>query len=112
LTIRQFVVSISGVKATVTVNAQGRMTIPAEIRRELGIEGEAILIVETDAGRLIARPAVVIPAEDAWLYTPEHVARVKQAEAAFDAGQSFQLTEDELRARIGLPPAAEDVDDE
>lgn len=99
-------------RATVTVNAQGRMTIPAEIRRELGLEGESILIVEAEDGRMVARPALVIPAEDAWAYTPEHIAGVKRAEAEYAAGLSFQLTEDELRARIGLPPKAEDVDDD
>jgi antitoxin PrlF len=98
-------------KTTITVNSQGRMTIPAEIRRELGIHGESTVIVEAEDGRLIVRPAFVIPAEDAWAYTPEHIARVREAEAQAAAGLSFRITEDELRARIGLPPAAEDVDD-
>jgi AbrB family looped-hinge helix DNA binding protein len=88
------------------------MTIPAEIRRELGIEGESTLIVETDDGRMVARPALVIPAEDAWAYTPEFIAKVKQAEAELDAGLGLRLTKDDLRARIGLPPRAEDVDDD
>ena len=61
-----------------------------------------------EGGRLIARPRVV-PAEDAWAYTPEHMARVANARAQATAGQVFQLTEDELRARIGLPPADQDV---
>ena len=99
-------------KATVTVNAQGRMTIPAEIRRELGIHGESTLIVETQDGRLVARPAFVIPAEDAWAYTPEHIAGVARARAEYAAGLGFQISEDELRARIGLPPADQDVDDD
>jgi AbrB family looped-hinge helix DNA binding protein len=99
-------------KATVTVNAQGRMTIPAEIRRELGIEGESILIVEAQDGRLVAQRAFVIPAEDAWAYTPEHIAKVRKAEADLDAGLGIRMTVDELRAYVGLPPAAEDVDDD
>src|SRR5437879_13839111 len=57
-------------RATVSINAQGRMTVPSEIRRELGISGEATLIVETEAGRMIGRPAVLIPAEDAWAHAP------------------------------------------
>jgi hypothetical protein len=64
-------------KATVTVNAQGRMTIPAE---------------------------------DAWAYTPEHVAKVRKAEAELDAGKVIRMGPNELRAYLGLPPAAEDVD--
>ena len=99
-------------KATVTVNAQGRMTIPAEIRRELGIKGESTLIVETQDGRLVARPAFVVPAEDAWAYTPEFIAKVRRAEDQLDAGLGIQMTVDELRAYAGLPPADQDVDDD
>jgi hypothetical protein len=81
------------------------MTVPAEIRRELGIDGEATLIVETEAGRMIVRPAVVIPAEDAWAFTPQHQERLASARADAAAGRVERLSESELRRRM-------DVDDE
>jgi AbrB family looped-hinge helix DNA binding protein len=92
-------------RATVSINAQGRMTVPSEIRRELGIIGESTLIVETDQGRMIVRPAVVIPAEDAWAFTPEHQERLARARADVAAGHVERLTEAELRRGM-------DVDDE
>lgn len=52
------------------------------------------------------------PDEDAWAYTPEHRARVAEAMADVEAGNVLHLTEDELRAHIGLPPAAEDAEEE
>lgn len=91
----------------VTVNAEGRLTIPASLRRQLGIEGESTLIVAVEDGRLVARPGVVIPAEDAWAYTPEHLERVERARAEAAAGLTMRLTETELRERIGLPPKRE-----
>ena len=95
-------------KATVAINAQGRMTVPAEIRRELGIEGEATLIVETEGGRMIVRPAIVIPAEDAWAYTREHRERLGAALADAAAGRVIRLGEGELPSRLGLETADEE----
>src|SRR5688500_805189 len=89
-------------RATVTINSQGRMTVPAEIRRELGIVADSTLIVETEGGRMIVRPAAVIPAEDLWAYTPEHRALHARAIADVQAGRVGRLTEGELRARLGL----------
>jgi AbrB family looped-hinge helix DNA binding protein len=92
-------------RATVSINAQGRMTVPSEIRRELGITGEATVIVETEGGRMIMRPAIVIPAEDAWAFTAEHQERLASARADVAAGRVERLSESELRRRM-------DVDDE
>lgn len=39
--------------ATVNVNKQGRLVIPAEMRRELGIEPGASLVAYVDRGRLV-----------------------------------------------------------
>jgi AbrB family looped-hinge helix DNA binding protein len=41
-------------EAVVTVNEQGRVTIPLELRRELGIEPGTRLVVYVEDGRLIA----------------------------------------------------------
>jgi AbrB family looped-hinge helix DNA binding protein len=88
----------------VSVNAQGRMTIPASIRRQLGIEGEGTLIVDVEDGKMIARPGFVVPAEDAWAYTPEHLERLARARADAAAGRVLQVGPDELRRLAGLPP--------
>ena len=89
---------------TVTVNAQGRMTIPADVRRELGISGETTLIVEVEDGRMVARPGVVIPAEDAWAYTPEHLEELAKARASVAAHGTLRIGPDDLRELAGLPP--------
>jgi bifunctional DNA-binding transcriptional regulator/antitoxin component of YhaV-PrlF toxin-antitoxin module len=83
------------------------MTIPASVRRELGIEGESTLIVDVQEGRLIARPGAVIPAEDAWYYRPEHLEQLARAEADYAAGHVLRIGPDELRRLAGLPPRRE-----
>src|SRR4051812_47966175 len=97
-------------RATVSINAQGRMTVPSEIRRELGISGEVTVIVETEPGRMIIRPAVVVPAEDAWAYTPEHPALLAAALADAAAGRTTRLPETELAKLLGVD--ADDAEDD
>lgn len=49
----------------VAMNEEGRITIPAAARRQLGLEGEAQFQAEVQNGVLVLRPAVVILREDA-----------------------------------------------
>ncbi len=63
----------------VAMNGEGRITIPAAARRQLGLEGAAQFQAEVRDGALVLRPAMVIPREDAWAYTPEQLKRVERA---------------------------------
>ena len=83
---------------TVTVNDQGRLTLPIESRRALGIVGETELQVEVDTERdvLLLRPVVVLSREDAWAYTTEHRSLLHRAHADSREGRVRSLDEDEL----------------
>jgi bifunctional DNA-binding transcriptional regulator/antitoxin component of YhaV-PrlF toxin-antitoxin module len=85
-------------KATaVLMNAQGRLTVPADARRELGLEGEAHFEAEVQNGELLLRPAVLVPREDAWAYTAEHRALLARAREEAARGHTRKLRERELR---------------
>jgi AbrB family looped-hinge helix DNA binding protein len=56
----------------VDVGRFGRVTLPAAIRKELGIEEGTRLENEVQDGALRLRPVVVVPRDDAWAYTHEH----------------------------------------
>lgn len=43
-------------RTNISVNDQGRVTIPAQLRRELGIEPGSSIIAYVDDGRLILEP--------------------------------------------------------
>lgn len=85
---------------TVTIKEDGRLTLPIESRRALGIVGETELEVEVDAERdvVMLRPVIVLRREDAWAYTPEHRALLQRAHADSQEGRVRTLTEDELAA--------------
>ena len=78
------------------MNEQGRVTLPAEVRRRLGIRAGSQLEVKLEGNGIRLRPATVIPEEDRWAYTPEAIASLKRGLADLKAGRVYQLTEEEL----------------
>ena len=57
----------------------GRMTMPAEARRELHLDGETQFVLEVGEDAIVLRPAITIPREDAWAYRPDHRERLAKA---------------------------------
>lgn len=87
-------------KTVISMNAQGRLTVPAEARKALHVEGETPFELEVTEHEIILRPALVIPREDAWAYTPEHLEQVERADADARAGRTVRMTERELEQFI------------
>lgn len=87
---------------TVTMSPGGRLTLPADARQALGLDGEVELEVEVDEERdaVVLRPALVLRREDAWAYTPEHRRLLARAHADAREGRVRSLSESELD-RIG-----------
>ena len=83
-------------RSTVALNAQGRITLPAETRRRLGLADGAQLELRVEDNEIRLRPARLVVAEDAWAYTPESLASIKRSLADIAAGRVFTLTTDEL----------------
>jgi antitoxin PrlF len=77
-------------KATVTINSRGVVTLPAKLRHALGLKADDHLIAETTPEGLLLRPAVTLPVE---MYTPQREREFDEAEA-------------ELAAVLATPPAA------
>ncbi len=93
-----------GTKSTAqhaTMNAQGRLTVPIEARRQLHLEGEVHFEVEIVEGRIVLSPAVLVSREDAWAYTPEHLALVERAREDGREGRVYRLGRDDLERLIG-----------
>ena len=58
-------------KTTLTVTSRGAVTLPAKLRRSLGIKADDQLIAETTPEGLLLRPAVTLPIE---IYSDERIA--------------------------------------
>jgi bifunctional DNA-binding transcriptional regulator/antitoxin component of YhaV-PrlF toxin-antitoxin module len=81
----------------VGMNAAGRLTLPVDARRQLGIaDREANLQLEVSEGKVILQAVVTVPQEDAWAYTPEFRRQLAEALRDVREGRVRQLTEAEL----------------
>ena len=69
-------------KATVTINSRGVVTLPAKLRTALGLKADDQLIAETTPEGLLLRPAVTLPIE---LYSADREAEFDAAEAELAA---------------------------
>lgn len=83
-------------KTIVSMNAQGRLTVPAAARQALQLEGPTEFELEVTPDEIILRPAIIIPRADAWAYTPEHIRELDRALEDGRQGRTQRLTEQEL----------------
>lgn len=88
--------------AIVISNKDGRLTIPIEARTALRIEGETPWTVEVVDGALVLRPATVVPREDSWAYTAEHVVMTRRAQEDARAGRVVATTGQEIERIAAL----------
>lgn len=69
------------------VRARGQITLPAEVRLQLGLrEGDHVIVTVHD-GRAILTPAALIPRDQRWYWTPEWQAGEREADADIAAGR-------------------------
>ena len=54
------------------MNPAGRVTVPAEVRRELGLGDEAFFEVQVQRGAIFLRPVAVVPLDQAKAYSSSH----------------------------------------
>ena len=64
-------------KATLTLTSRGVVTLPAKLRRALGLKADDQLIAETTPEGLLLRPAVTLPIE---IYSEKRVREFDDAE--------------------------------
>lgn len=89
-----------------TVGDKGRLTLPDDVRRFLGIEGGGVVIIElTDKGTAEIIPATVVPRDQLWFAHEDMHERVQEALSDIREGRTTRVrTPAEMReylARLG-----------
>ena len=74
-------------KGNIVVSARGQITLPASMRRRLGIKAGGVLVVEDRKGELVLRPAAVVELDT---YTDEEIARWER-EDRLDPGERSRV---------------------
>lgn len=54
------------------MNSAGRVTLPAALRRELGMDGDGFFEVEVQDGAIVLKPVAVVPLEQARTHLPNY----------------------------------------
>jgi AbrB family looped-hinge helix DNA binding protein len=73
---------MGAMKTVVTMTSRGVVTLPARLRKFLGIKADDQLIAETTPEGLLLRPAVTLPVE---MYSAERVREFEESEAELAA---------------------------
>ena len=73
-------------KENLVLSERGQITLPASMRKRLGLQGDAVLTAEEKGGRIVLTPAIVMETD---AYTDAQI-------AAWDAADV--LSDDERRA--------------
>lgn len=68
-------------KVTLTVTERGTITLPAKLRKEMGIVVESLLIAESTEEGILLRPAVALPLE---VYSGDRLEEFAAAERELD----------------------------
>jgi AbrB family looped-hinge helix DNA binding protein len=88
-------------KATVTINNRGIITLPAKLRRAMRLEADDQLIAEITPEGLLLRPAITLPIE---MYTPEREREFDGAEAELEAYFGRKTSNRKTTGRAVRPP--------
>lgn len=76
-------------KESVLVSSRGQITLPAGVRKRLGIKSGGVILIEERSGELVLRPAAVLEIEH---YTDKEI-------AAWDAQDQLDPAERKSIAR-------------
>ena len=71
------------------------LTIPRDLVDRMHLEEGDEFIVTEENGRIVLTPALSIPADQAWFWTPTWQARIAEAEADLVQGNSTVYRSDE-----------------
>ena len=82
--------------ANSVIDSKGRVWIPEELLKRLGVEGSMTADVDSSCGVIVIRPVEAVPCEDEWAYTPQHLAVSASALRHIEAGETFQMSEQDL----------------
>ena len=82
--------------ANSVIDSKGRVWLPEELLKQLGISGSMTAEVDSSCGVIVIRPVESVPCEDEWAYTPEHRAVAASAWRHIEAGETFQMSEQDL----------------
>jgi AbrB family looped-hinge helix DNA binding protein len=78
---------------TVTISAKGQVALPKGVRTKLRIKAGDQFRVEVSGTKIVLTPVVTVPKEQAWFWTDEIQAKVRESEEDHKKGNYREYEE-------------------
>jgi AbrB family looped-hinge helix DNA binding protein len=80
------------------VNGRGAMTIPAEVRKAIGLNGEALVVASAveNGNEILIKVQLTIDRDQAWFWTPGWQAEEKKSAKDFKDGKVTRMSADDF----------------
>jgi AbrB family looped-hinge helix DNA binding protein len=90
------------VEGVARVNERGAMTIPAEVRKAVGMKGEALVVASAveNGNQILIRMQLTIDRDQAWFWAPEWQAEEKKSADDYVKGKVTRMSSDEFLREI------------
>ncbi|MBU1671165.1 MAG: AbrB/MazE/SpoVT family DNA-binding domain-containing protein [Actinobacteria bacterium] len=90
------------VEEVAKVNERGALTIPSQVRKAVGLEGNALVVASAveNGNEILLRVQMTIDRDQAWFWTPEWQAEEKKSAEDYDQGKITRMSADEFIREI------------
>jgi len=90
------------VEGIAKVNDRGAMTIPAAVRKAIGMNGETLVVTSAveNGSEILIRVQVTVDRDQAWFWTPEWQAEEKASAKDFRDGKVTRMSADDFSKEI------------
>jgi antitoxin MazE len=84
------------------VNIRGSMTIPAAVRKAIGMEGEALVVTSAveNGNEILIRVQMTVDRDQAWFWTPEWQVEEKASAQDYRDGKVTRMSADDFSKEI------------
>ncbi len=84
---------------TIQLKSRNKVTLPQEVVDQLGVKSGDDFLFEVRDGRLTLIPAMTVPRDEAYLFTPEWQERIHEAEDDIRSGRVYEAASAEEMIR-------------
>lgn len=90
------------VEGVAKVNERGAMTIPAEVRKAIGLEGESLVVASAveNGNEILIKVQLTVDRDQAWFWKPEWQTEEKKSAEDYRDGKVTKMSPDDFLREI------------
>jgi AbrB family looped-hinge helix DNA binding protein len=92
----------------VVIRGRGQVTLPADVRLQLGLKEGDHLLVTVESGRVVLTPATLVPRDQSWYWSRDWQAGEQAANADLAAGRRGRVFDSDEEFLAALAAGVDD----